>query len=98
MTDDKSLDKQERKQLQVQHASEKSERAKILKLADKTSNLRAVARSPAPDWSVKRRLEYVAWAREVASGLGGVSEWLQRQFELAAKDAEKSTGVPGRGS
>jgi GTP diphosphokinase / guanosine-3',5'-bis(diphosphate) 3'-diphosphatase len=75
VTDDKSLEKQERKRRQVEHAPEKSYRAKILKLADKTSNLRAIAASPPPDWSVKRRLEYVEWARKVAKGLTGVSEW-----------------------
>ena len=62
VTDDKGLEKAERKHKQVESASKKSDRAKILKLADKTSNLRAIAASPSPDWSVKRRLEYVAWA------------------------------------
>ena len=47
VTDDKSLEKQERKRRQVEHAPEKSDRAKILKLADKTSNLRAIAASSA---------------------------------------------------
>ena len=59
VTDDKNLEKQERKRLQIEHSHKKSQRAKILKLADKTSNLRAIAASPPPDWSVKRRLEYV---------------------------------------
>jgi guanosine-3',5'-bis(diphosphate) 3'-pyrophosphohydrolase len=93
VTDDKQLDKQERKQRQVDHASEKSKRAKILKLADKTSNLRAIAASPSPDWSVKRKLEYVAWAHEVAKGLTGVSEWLEAEFQKAAKEAERSAGL-----
>jgi (p)ppGpp synthase/HD superfamily hydrolase len=57
LTDDKKLEKQERKRLQIEHADKKSQRAKILKLADETSNLRAVAASPPPDWSDKRRLE-----------------------------------------
>src|SRR5579871_81440 len=66
VTDDKSLGKAERKQKQIDNASNKSQRAKALKLADKTSNLRALKASPAEDWSVRRRLEYVQWAREVA--------------------------------
>src|ERR1700758_2547011 len=45
-TDDKKVEKQERKRLQIEHSHKKSQRAKILKLADKTSNLRAVAASP----------------------------------------------------
>jgi (p)ppGpp synthase/HD superfamily hydrolase len=91
VTDDKSLEKQERKRLQVEHAGRKSDRAKILKLADKTSNLRAIAASPPPDWSVKRRLEYIAWARNVSEGLIGVSEWLEQEFDQAAKEADRST-------
>jgi (p)ppGpp synthase/HD superfamily hydrolase len=91
VTDDKTLGKQKRKQLQVECSQEKSHRAKILKLADKTSNLRAIAASPPPQWSVKRRLEYVEWSRKVARGLTGVSEWLEREFDQAAKEAERAT-------
>jgi GTP diphosphokinase / guanosine-3',5'-bis(diphosphate) 3'-diphosphatase len=91
VTDDKTIDKQERKRLQVEHAPKKSQRAKILKLADKTSNLRAIAASPPPDWSIKRRLEYVDWARRVSEGLKGVSHWLEGEFDQAAKEAERST-------
>ncbi|WFU44126.1 N-formylglutamate amidohydrolase [Bradyrhizobium sp. CB82] len=63
VTDDKSLDKVERKRLQVEHAPNKSDAAKIIKLADKTSNVRAIGFAPSPDWSVKRRLEYIDWAK-----------------------------------
>jgi hypothetical protein len=65
--------------------------ATALRLADKTSNLRAIAASPPPEWSVKRRLEYVDWARKVSEGLTGVSKWLEEEFEQAAKEAERST-------
>src|SRR5207248_7462464 len=53
VTDDKTLPKEVRKEEQVRTASSKSPRAKLLKLADKTSNVRAVAASPASNWSVK---------------------------------------------
>ena len=62
LTDDKSLPKVERKRLQVENASHKSRQAKLIKLADKTSNVRAVANSPAPDWSIQRRQEYIDWS------------------------------------
>jgi guanosine-3',5'-bis(diphosphate) 3'-pyrophosphohydrolase len=90
VTDDKSLPKAERKRKQIEAAAGKSVRAKMLKLADKTSNLRAIAASPPADWSVKRRIEYVAWARNVAKGLRGVSPKLEEQFEEAARAAERS--------
>ncbi len=40
VSDDKSLDKQERKRLQIEHAASKSHRAKLVKLADKLYNIR----------------------------------------------------------
>ena len=40
VSDDKSLDKEERKRRQLKSAPKKSDRAKTLKLADKISNLR----------------------------------------------------------
>lgn len=89
-TDDKSLQKEERKRAQVRNAPTKTNRAKIIKLADKTSNLRAISASPSPEWSVKRRLDYVMWAREVAAGLRGPNEWLEQQFEIAAQQADRS--------
>ena len=90
VTDDKSLPKAKRKLIQIETASTKSPRAKILKLADKTSNLRAVAASPPPDWSVKRRIEYVGFARKVAAGLRGVNAQLEEQFDEAARAADRS--------
>jgi (p)ppGpp synthase/HD superfamily hydrolase len=71
VTDDKTLPKDERKRRQIESAPHKSREARLIKLADKTSNLRTIASSPAADWSVKRRLEYVEWARAVVAGLRG---------------------------
>jgi (p)ppGpp synthase/HD superfamily hydrolase len=90
VTDDKSLEKQDRKRMQVEAAPKKSRGAKMIKLADKTSNLSAIATSPPPGWSIKRRLEYVKWAREVEAGLKGVSPFLERRFEDAAKLVERT--------
>jgi (p)ppGpp synthase/HD superfamily hydrolase len=90
VTDDKTLPKADRKQRQVAEAAKKSHRAKLIKLADKTSNLRAITASPSPDWSVKRRLAYVAWAREVAAGLRGTDAWLEGEFDRAAAAADRS--------
>ena len=90
VTDDKSLPKSARKEEQIKKASTKSPRAKMLKLADKTSNLRAVATSPASEWSVRRKMDYVSWARAVAKGLRGVNQKLEAQFDAAAAAAEQS--------
>jgi (p)ppGpp synthase/HD superfamily hydrolase len=91
VTDDKTKPKQDRKDHQVKHAHKASRRAKVLKLADKTSNLKSLAAGAPKDWSVKRRMEYVDWARAVVRGLKGASPWLEAEFEAAAKEAERST-------
>ena len=90
VTDDKSLPKAERKRLQVESAGHKSREAKLIKLADKTSNLRAITNSPPPDWSAERRLEYVTWARDVVRQVRGVSVWLEQKFDEAANEAAES--------
>ena len=90
VTDDKRLDKLERKRLQVAHAGAKSARAKILKLADKTSNVRSLAKSPPSDWSLERKLEYLAWSKDVVKGLRGANKWLEARFDEAAEQLERS--------
>lgn len=82
VTDDKSLPKAERKRLQVETALYKSKRARLLKLADKISNLRTLRTSP-PDWPEERRHEYIRWAERVAAGCTGLSAFLDAQFEEA---------------
>lgn len=80
-TDDKSLPKETRKALQVSHAPKKSDAAKQLKLADKISNLRAIAESPPANWNHARRTEYLGWAGRVATGCKGVNPGLDALFE-----------------
>ena len=82
VTDDKNLEKRERKERQVTSAPMKSPRAKMLKLADKASNVRAIVDSP-PDWPVESRLEYARWAERVADGLRGVNDQLERELDAA---------------
>lgn len=93
VTDDKSLPKAMRKQLQIDHAPGASARVKLLKLADKISNLRAMATSPPANWPVARRLEYVAWARAVVAGMRGCHAGLEAAFDEAAARAEAAAAA-----
>ncbi len=85
VTDDKSLPKQRRKDLQIEHAAHASWGAQVIKLADKTSNLRSLLISPPPDWPRARRDEYVDWSRRVVTGCRDANVWLAEQFDDAAK-------------
>jgi guanosine-3',5'-bis(diphosphate) 3'-pyrophosphohydrolase len=81
VTDDKSLPKEVRKQLQIEHAGHKSLRAKQVKLADKITNVRDMLVSPPADWPETRRREYVIWARAVVAGLRGANPALEAEFD-----------------
>jgi guanosine-3',5'-bis(diphosphate) 3'-pyrophosphohydrolase len=83
VTDDKNLPKHERKRLQVANASKKSVGAKVVKLADKTANLRDILTNPPADWTVERQLQYARWAQAVGAGLRGVNEPLEKAMDEA---------------
>jgi (p)ppGpp synthase/HD superfamily hydrolase len=94
VTDDTTLPKAERKRRQVEHAAHASHGAKVIKLADKTSNLRAMAVSPPRDWSEARRAEYLEWGRQVVANCRGANPWLEEKFDAAAAALEAQVGVP----
>ncbi|MBI3186752.1 MAG: bifunctional (p)ppGpp synthetase/guanosine-3',5'-bis(diphosphate) 3'-pyrophosphohydrolase [Gammaproteobacteria bacterium] len=83
VTDDKLLPKVDRKRLQIEHAAHVSPQAKLVKLADKTSNLRDVAVNPPENWSLQRRQEYFDWAKQVIDQLRGVHPQLEALFDAA---------------
>ena len=88
VTDDKSLPKQARKDLQIEHAAQASRGAQIIKLADKTSNLRSLATSPPKDWSKERISDYVNWAGRVVNACRGADRDLAAEFDKAASRLE----------
>ena len=81
MTDDKTLPKDERKRLQIEHARQLSARAKQIKIADKICNVRDVIHTPPPHWSGERRREYLQWAKKVVEGCRGSNANLERRFD-----------------
>lgn len=83
VTDDKSLPKARRMELQVEHAVHISPQAKLVKLADKIANVWDVGGQPPSDWSIERRHEYAQWAKRVFDGLRGVHPILEVQFDQA---------------
>lgn len=83
VTDDKNLSKDKRKRLQIEHAAHSSDKAKLVKLADKISNLRDILDNPPPDWSLERRQAYFDWANAVIDQLRGVHSQLETIFDEA---------------
>ena len=88
LTDDKSLPKQKRKDLQIANASKKSPEASIIKLADKTSNVGSLAISPPDTWTLDRRLGYITWAQSVVGKLPNLPNKGLQVFENKCDQAE----------
>ena len=80
VTDDKSLGKQERKQLQILHAPHASPGAKLVKLADKLYNLRDLNRCTPEGWTEERVHEYFEWSAKVIEGLKGSNKTLEEKL------------------
>lgn len=80
-TDDKSLPKARRKELQVEHAPHKSHGAKIIKMADKISNISDITHAPPTDWPNERIVEYLNWSKRVVDGLRGANSELESLYD-----------------
>jgi guanosine-3',5'-bis(diphosphate) 3'-pyrophosphohydrolase len=81
VSDDKTLPKAVRKQLQIHKASMCSIDAKHVKLADKIANLRDMAESHPDDWPIDRVIEYFDWAKKVVDQIRGTHAQLEALFD-----------------
>jgi GTP diphosphokinase / guanosine-3',5'-bis(diphosphate) 3'-diphosphatase len=93
VTDDKSLPKKVRKQLQVETAPHKTRSAKLLKLADKICNVHDILASPPENWSLERRKEYLLWTERVVAGLRGVDARLESRYDELLASGKRSLGI-----
>ncbi|MBE0551672.1 MAG: HD domain-containing protein [Ignavibacterium sp.] len=80
VTDNKSLPKDERKQIQIEHAAEISTDAALIKLGDKISNVIDVTFTPPKHWGIKRRRAYFDWAEAVVNNLPKANQGLEDYF------------------
>lgn len=92
MSDDKRLPKERRKELQIRHAPGLSQRAKLLKIADKICNVRDVTHNPPASWPLERRREYLNWSERVIAGCRGVNPRLEQVFERVLEEGRKLLG------
>lgn len=85
VTDDKTLEKKDRKRLQIENAASLSDNAKKLRIADKIMNLHDISTYPPEDWSLQRIMEYHDWAEQVIAGVRGVNTRLDNIFDETLK-------------
>jgi guanosine-3',5'-bis(diphosphate) 3'-pyrophosphohydrolase len=99
VTDDKSLPKAERKQLQISHANELSVGATLIKLGDKIANVHDLSHAPPADWTLDRVREYLDWAEAVIRNLKKTNSALESRFAevvQAGRQRLSSAGVTHR--
>jgi (p)ppGpp synthase/HD superfamily hydrolase len=90
VTDDMTLPKDERRRRQVVDAPKKSPGARLIKIADKISNIRARI-LPRPNQDERDDLiDYVAWAEKVVQGCRGANAMLDGTFDETV-DVARST-------
>ena len=87
VTDDKSLPKRERKERQVDEAAGLSRRAKLVRIADKISNVHDVLHAPPADWTVDWRLSYIDWTQRVVSACRGCHPGLEAYYDELVEEA-----------
>ena len=86
-TDDMSLRKPERRRKQIEDAPHKSSGAKLIKIADKISNIGARIQSDPTDDERDDLADYTGWAEQVVAGCRGGNSWLDTKFDDAVKAA-----------
>lgn len=84
VTDDMSLPKSERRQRQIEDAPHKSPGAKLIKIADKISNILArIHPNPNSEKREEELSDYIEWAEKVVAGCRGGNATLDRMFDDA---------------
>jgi guanosine-3',5'-bis(diphosphate) 3'-pyrophosphohydrolase len=90
VTDDMSLPKAKRQQKQIEDAPHKSPGAKLIKIADKISNIRArIVSEPSQD-ERNDLAAYAIWAEQVVSGCRGVNARLDAKFDETIRAAKSA--------
>jgi guanosine-3',5'-bis(diphosphate) 3'-pyrophosphohydrolase len=81
LTDDKTLTKEERKRVQLEEVHTLSEEGKLLRLCDKICNVYDILYAPPGNWDIKRRMDYLRWAKAVVDKIRGTHKVLEMRFD-----------------
>jgi guanosine-3',5'-bis(diphosphate) 3'-pyrophosphohydrolase len=90
VTDDMNLSQAERRQKQVEDAPHKSPDAKLIKIADKVSNIHGRIASRPTEAQRVDLAAYAIWAEKVVAGCRGVNPRLDTKFDEAVNAAKSS--------
>ncbi len=80
VTDDMTLSPQMRKDLQIVKAKNLTDEAKLIKIADKISNINDLINYPI-SWTNVRKKKYILWSQKVVDGCRGIDPALDKHFD-----------------
>jgi len=80
-SDDKLKSKIRRKQLQIEHSSFLSDGAKLIKLADKYSNMSDLLQNPPKSWTKEEIWGCAVWSQEVCRRCYGINKLLDNKLQ-----------------
>jgi guanosine-3',5'-bis(diphosphate) 3'-pyrophosphohydrolase len=83
VSDEPGLPKPEQRRRQETGAHLLSYGARLIRIADKTANVRDLVDDPPSTWSVRLRREYLEWTRRVVDRVRGTNEGLERAYDDA---------------
>ncbi|MQA90285.1 MAG: HD domain-containing protein [Gemmatimonas sp.] len=86
VSDENGLSRSERKRRQIEAAPHLSERAGLVRIADKIANVRAITFGPPIDWSLERRLDYLHWTKQVVGGCRGYNDPLDALYDESLQE------------
>ena len=97
-SDDMTLPKPERKARRIAAMADKPVDARIVKIADLISNLRAIDRSPPAGWTVDWRLGYLDGCKALVDAGRGANAALEAAFDSTAAAIARRLGDAGPGA
>ncbi len=92
VTDPPGLKGKQRRQRQVDHTAASGPRVKLLKIADKTSNVLELVGLADATFEIKSAKRYLKWARRVVDVSRGLDEAMEHRFDVATAALEAKIG------
>jgi guanosine-3',5'-bis(diphosphate) 3'-pyrophosphohydrolase len=90
VSDDPTLSKAEQRRRQELGAASLSYGAKLIRIADKISNIRDLVDDPPSTWGIRLRRDYLEWTRRVVDRCRGTNEGLERAYDAVYAHARKA--------
>ena len=75
---------------QLQRVESLSKKARLIKLADKISNVKSLLSFPPEGWDLEKRSLYINWADKIIMALRGTNEKLEAHYDELISEGRKN--------